>query len=124
MAISLRIQDEMMRMDCACAQPVPGVMIGYEPSYILGPDGTRHRLAEAYGRIVAAFLDMHRRAPGAVLTIDDLLSAGWPGERPIPPSGANRVHVALAHLRRMGLRDVIERIEGGYRFAPHAAVSR
>lgn len=124
MAISLRILDEIPKTESAFEQPMPNVLIGYEPSWVAGPDGTRHRLAEAYGRIVAAFLDLHRRAPGAVLTIDDLLSAGWPGERPIPPSGANRVHVALAHLRRMGLRDVIERTRDGYRFAPNAAVKR
>jgi hypothetical protein len=100
------------------------VEIGFEPSWVLGPDGTRHRLAEAYSRIVNAFLELHRRAPEAVLTIDDLVAVGWPGERPIAPSGANRVHVALAHLRRMGLRGVIERSSGGYRFVPGAAVER
>jgi len=31
------------------------------------------------------------------------------------------VYVALTHLRRMGLRNVIERSKGGYRLAPNAA---
>jgi hypothetical protein len=102
----------------------PTVEIGYEPSWVSGPDGTRYRLAEAYGRIIAAFLDLHGRAPEAVLTTDDLLAAGWPNERPLAASGANRVYVALAHLRRMGLRHVIERCGNGYRFAPAAVIKR
>lgn len=124
MTISLRLHEELDLTPRVHAAGTVTVEIGYEPSWVLGPDGTRHRLAEAYGRIVGAFLDMHRRAPGKVLTLEDLLAVGWPGERPIPPSGANRVHVALAHLRRMGLREVIERVEGGYRFTPAAAVER
>lgn len=102
----------------------PTVEIGYEPRWVSGPDGARHSLAEAYGRIIAAFLDLHCRAPGAVLTTDELLAVGWPDERPLPAAGANRVYVALAHLRRVGFRHIIERCSNGYRFAPAAVITR
>ena len=38
-------------------------------------------------------------------------------------AGANRVYVALAQLRRMGMRDLIERTRGGYRFVPDLQIS-
>ena len=45
-----------------------------------------------------------------------------PGERPLAEAGANRVYVALTRLRTMGLRDVIERFEDGYRLSPRAVL--
>jgi hypothetical protein len=52
----------------------------------------------------------------------ELFEAGWPGERPIREAGANRVYVTLARLRQLGLRDVVERFEDGYRIAPQAVI--
>ncbi len=53
---------------------------------------------------MTALIERNREAPGASLTVQDLLEAGWPGERPMAEAGANRVYVALTKLRRMGLR--------------------
>ena len=49
---------------------------------------------------------------GAVL--DDLLEAGWPGERVLPEAAANRVYVAVATMRKLGLRDVLLSRDDGY----------
>jgi len=73
---------------------------------------------------VAAFVERHREAPGTALTTQDLLQAGWPGERLVAEAGVNRVYVALTQLRRMGLRSVLEHSEGGYRLAPRTVVRR
>jgi len=40
----------------------------------------------------------------------------------VAEAGANRVYVALTQLRRMGLRNVLEHREGGYRLAPRTVV--
>ena len=69
-----------------------------------------------------ALVHAHQAGAGAALTMWDLLEAGWPGERPVQAAGANRVYVSLSRLRQLGLRDLIERYEDGYRIAPGAVV--
>jgi hypothetical protein len=98
------------------------LVLGFELRWIAGEDGVQHPLGHALSRIVTALVDRHSEAPDASLSLQDLLEAGWPGERPVAEAGANRVYVALTQLRRMGLRDVIERHERGYRLAPHTVV--
>lgn len=98
------------------------LVLGVETSWAMGPDGSRHMLGQAHRRIVTALAQLHRRSPGAVLTMHELLEAGWPGERPIPEAGANRVYVALTQLRRRGMRDLIERCDGGYRLVPDVQI--
>ncbi|WP_437901456.1 hypothetical protein [Sorangium sp. So ce124] len=100
----------------------PTLVLGCEVRWIAAKDGVKHTLGHALSRIVTALVDRHDEAPDASLSLQDLLEAGWPGERPVAEAGANRVYVALTQLRRMGLRDVIERNEHGYRLAPRAVV--
>jgi predicted ATPase len=57
--------------------------------------------------------------PGRPLTREELLDAGWPGERIRPQrAGANRVHVALSTLRQLGLRDVLRSADRGHFIDP------
>jgi hypothetical protein len=100
----------------------PSVLLGLEVSYIVTSDGVQHPLGHALRRIVTALVERHRTAPGATLTLQELVEAGWPGERPIAEAGANRVYVALTHLRRMGMRDIIERCTDGYRISARASI--
>lgn len=92
--------------------------LGPDVAWVAGPDGARHKLGRAHRRIVLALVAQREAAPSVPLTIWDLLEAGWPGERPLAEAGANRVYVALTRLRALGLRDVVERFEDGYRIAP------
>jgi tetratricopeptide (TPR) repeat protein len=69
-------------------------------------------------RLVAARLE----SPATPLTVDDLLAAGWPGERVLRDAGASRVYVALGTLRKLGLRDVIVSRDGGYYLDPRVEV--
>lgn len=100
----------------------PTLVLGCEVRWIAAKDGVKHTLGHALSRIVTALVDRHDEAPDASLSLQDLFEAGWPGERPVAGAGANRVYVALTQLRRMGLRDIIERNEHGYRLAPRAVV--
>lgn len=72
--------------------------------------GHRKNLA----RILQILLEQREAQPGVALSVPELVEAGWPGDKTIDKSGANRVYVALTTLRRLGLRDVITRERDGY----------
>jgi predicted ATPase len=57
-------------------------------------------------------------APGQPLTREDILRAGWPGERIVPRAGASRVYVTILELRDLGLRDLLQSHDGGYMLSP------
>ncbi len=66
-------------------------------------------------RLILRKLATHRlTAAGQALSLDDLLEAGWPGERVLPEAAANRVYVAVATMRKLGLRDVLLSRDDGY----------
>jgi predicted ATPase len=69
-------------------------------------------------RILAALAKERGERPGDGLAVEQLVAAGWPGERIGYAAATNRVHVALATLRKLGLRDVLVRGEGGYLLSP------
>ena len=69
-------------------------------------------------RLLSALIDRRRTEPGSPLSVDALLARGWPDERFIAKTGANRVYVALTTLRKLGLRDLLVRDEGGYYLDP------
>ena len=54
------------------------------------------------------------RETGEVRSVEELFSAGWPGQRARPESAAHRVHVAIASLRKLGLDDAIVTRGEGY----------
>jgi predicted ATPase len=65
-------------------------------------------------RIVLALARRRLDAPGEALALEELLAAGWPGERVRDSTGANRVHVALTTLRNLGLRPYLVSGPDGY----------
>lgn len=69
-----------------------------------------------------ALIDQHRRLPGRATTLNELFEAGWPGQRTTHESGAARVYVALATLRRLGLRPLLQTRDDGYLIDPAAAI--
>jgi hypothetical protein len=95
--------------------------LGPNADWIAGPDGVRHRPGRSTTRLVQELVARHQRR-AAALSVQELLEVGWPGERPIAPAGANRVYVELNRLRRVGLRDLLERTPKGYRLAPDTVV--
>lgn len=118
------------------ANEVPAEVAGQEPeaalgltlpddgAWLAGPDGRHYRLGRALRRIMQALVEQHAADPLTPLRTLDLLEAGWPGERPEYEVGNARVYVAINRLRGMGLRDVIERFDDGYRLHPRAYVRR
>lgn len=98
------------------------LVIGPDARWFRAPGGARIDLTRRRQlRLILAALTAARRAqPGTTLTVDQLLACGWPGETVLAVAGASRVYVAISTLRRMGLRDVLIRIDAGYLIDPTA----
>lgn len=73
-------------------------------------------------RIAWALVQRALAEPGGILSLGELLAAGWPGESPLRDAATNRVHVSLSTLRGLGLRDLIERHGAGYRLRAETRV--
>jgi hypothetical protein len=56
----------------------------------------------------------HAQREGRALSTDDLIAAGWPGERMRRESGTARVYMAIRRLRALGLEDVLHTRDEGY----------
>jgi hypothetical protein len=64
-----------------------------------------------------------RVQPGpSVVTAESLVAAGWPDERMAWESAVNRLHVALAQLRKLGLKGFLLRRDEGWELDPDALV--
>ncbi|MEZ4318604.1 MAG: hypothetical protein R3F61_13910 [Myxococcota bacterium] len=98
--------------------------LGPELAWFEVPTGSRRSLVKHHAnrRVLACLVDAHRAAPGAAVTVAELLKAGWPDELVLPDAGAARVYTALSTLRRWGLRAVLEKAETGYRIRADAVV--
>lgn len=73
-------------------------------------------------RILHALARVRTDSPGEPLSMDEIVRAGWPGERISAEAAVNRVRVALATLRKLGLRDAIVTGAGGYLLDPGTSV--
>jgi len=73
--------------------------------------GRRGRLARVLRALV---VHATTPAPRHPLTRDALLAAGWPGERMRRDSGLNRLRVAIATLRSLGLAAHIATTRAGF----------
>jgi predicted ATPase len=73
-------------------------------------------------RLLVALTRHRLDARGVALGTFALLAAGWPGEDVGALAGANRVYVALAALRKLGLAPLLLRSGDGYLLDPRADV--
>jgi hypothetical protein len=123
-ARALRAEPERLP-DAATTQVTPAIVIGREARWLETPNGMRHALGarRPLRRLLLTLADARRERPGVAVTVDDLLQSGWPGENPLPEAGANRVYVAISTLRKLGLGELLERWDGGYRLDPTVVVS-
>lgn len=75
-------------------------------------------------RLLAALVREHEADPGGALSTDELFEEGWPGESIDVGAARNRTRVALARLRKLGLRTVLERVPEGVRLVPLVRIHR
>ncbi len=64
---------------------------------------------------VLAHLVLRAEQRSGPASIEDIAGAAWPAERMLARAKRGRVHVAIATLRRMGLREQITSVATGYR---------
>ncbi|MGD0530513.1 MAG: hypothetical protein ABSE49_35595 [Polyangiaceae bacterium] len=73
-------------------------------------------------RVLLLLATRRREAPGEPVPVEEIIGAGWPDERIEARSALNRAYVALATLRKLGLRGVLQTNAGGYCLHPAVAV--
>jgi tetratricopeptide (TPR) repeat protein len=81
--------------------------------------GRRHASRLVLRRLV----EQRLTAPGAGLSVDEVLAAGWPGEKILHESGQARVRNVMRELRELGLRDCLLTQDDGYLLAPGLEVA-
>ncbi len=110
--------------------PVPGggpeLVVGPESRWYASPGGARVDLVR-YGpvrRLLDKLVEVRLEKPGAALSAEDLIAAGWPGERMRHTAGLLRVYSGIRRLRRMGLENVLVTRDDGYLLDPNVVVKR
>jgi hypothetical protein len=73
-------------------------------------------------RLLLALAQARIETPGKPLSPDTLVATGWPGEKTRADAAKNRLYVAIASLRTLGLRDDLQSDGTGYRLDPHLTV--
>jgi hypothetical protein len=69
-------------------------------------------------RVLLALAEHHCESPGVPLDRFELVARAWPNERILPDAAATRLRVAVAHLRKLGLRELLRTHEEGYLLDP------
>lgn len=87
-------------------------------------DGARVDLSRrgALRKILVALCERRARE-GSGASVEALAEAGWPGERMLVEAAATRVRVAIATLRRLGLRSALVTRDDGYHLATELRVA-
>jgi transcriptional regulator of acetoin/glycerol metabolism len=102
----------------------PELSVAEDGTWFQLVDGERVDIArrKTLTRVLAALLAQRLEHPGTAMSIPSLLQAGWPDERVMEKAGANRVHVALTTLRKLGLREMLLRRDEGYLLDPDRGI--
>jgi predicted ATPase len=116
MFISLRLA----RAKIDVASKTDALIVDREGRFFRAPGGARVdlRRSPVLRALLVALATARSERPGAFLAAEGLVAACWPGERMRTASAGNRLRVALATLRRLGLRAMIERDASGWRLDP------
>jgi hypothetical protein len=69
-------------------------------------------------RLLSSLVSARRDSATAFLPTADMVPVLWPGERILPEAAATRVYSAVAQLRKLGMRELLESGPDGYRVAP------
>lgn len=108
------------------ASPAAAWTFGPESRWVRPPEGAVLDLARhgALRRVLDALVIRRLEAPGNASSADELLEAGWPGERVRHESGMLRVYSVIRRLRALGLGTTVVTRDDGYLLNPEVRVSR
>ena len=101
-------------------EPERVLVIAADGSWLRAPSGHLARFASggALHGILRRLAQERLRYPGRPTKLGVLVRAGWPGESILPSAAKNRLHVAVARLRRAGLDSALLHDEDGYLLDP------
>lgn len=111
-------------LERAANEPGAALVVGAAGAWVQVPGRDRVDVAR-YGssaRILACLAQSAENRTADACDADTLIAAGWPGERILPGAARNRLGVALARLRKLGLRDQIQKTKAGWRLDPSWSV--
>jgi predicted ATPase len=83
-------------------------------AYFALPGQGRVELEGPLRRVLAALLHARVETPGAPISVQALARTGWPDEQILEAAAKNRVRVAIATLRSLGLRAALHTRGDGY----------
>ena len=111
------------RLDDAGA---PHLEVAADGSWFRAPGGDRQSLEKytSVRRILACLSDARQTRPGEAVTAEKLFEVGWPDVRIARRSAMNRLFVALAKLRKFGLKLLLLRDGDGYLLDPETPLLR
>ncbi|MGE0785394.1 MAG: protein kinase [Sandaracinaceae bacterium] len=66
-------------------------------------------------RLLAALAERAASRDRTPATLEELITAAWPGERLVRDSGEKRLRMSISRLRKLGLADRLVTTEAGYR---------
>lgn len=122
----VRFASRLLRRSRVDSSPRPdALVVRADGSAFRLPTGTAFVDLSTRGalrNILIALATLRVESPGEPLSLDEVIRAGWPGERIGDEAAANRVRVALATLRKLGLRQAIVTARGGYLLDPAIVV--
>lgn len=100
--------------------------VGASGAVVVAGDGSRHELARkaTLQRLLRRLVVGLRETPGEAVASAELVAVGWPEERVGHDAAMNRLRVAVARLRRLGLHDALVGQHGGYLLVPGAVELR
>ncbi|MBK9069409.1 MAG: hypothetical protein IPL79_00135 [Myxococcales bacterium] len=108
---------------CAARQAGAASVAQWDPAGLLtyGENVIDVRRRNTLKKILGALVEERLERPGTPLTFDALTHAAWHDNLSFE-SASNRLHVALSTLRSLGLRDLLQTVEGGYQVNPAIAI--
>jgi predicted negative regulator of RcsB-dependent stress response len=111
-------------LERAAAAPGAALLVGPAGAWVRVPEAQRVDVARygAAARILAHLAATAEARPGETCDAEQLIAAGWPGEQILPAAAKNRLGVALARLRKLGLRAQLQRTASGWRLDPDWSV--
>ncbi len=102
------------------------LVVGRDARWMTPPGGARVDLVR-YGpvrRLLDRLVEERLARPGTALSAEQLIDAGWPGERMRHSAGLLRVYSAIRRLRRLGLEPLLVTRDDGYLLDARAPVRR
>lgn len=108
------------------ARPAAELVVGRDARWMTPLGGERIDLVR-YGpvrRLLERLVEERLARPGVALTAEQLIEAGWPGERMRHSAGLLRVYSAVRRLRRLGLEPALVTRDDGYLLDEHLRVRR